>query len=346
MLDHLDDPQPFVPDEHFHVRVARRGARLRWRHRLARGSAGALAAVVLVGSGFLYVERRDDAIDRVEIATQPSADGAVNLLLVGVDQPNGRADTIILVRFADDGPRLLSIPRDLWDDVAGTRINMSSLEGGPQGVVDAVVRITGIPIDHVIQLDLDGFRELVDAIGGVEVAVDAAIRDDATGLNLPPSTCTTLNGDETLALVRARRLEVQDPSGAWVPDPTGDLGRVERGRAIASAAVASLAGMGTDPVDLDRYSRLLADHALLDSELSLGRLVDLGRRFVGAGPQGMRSDVVPVEGTNRNGAAVLQLATAAADVFEQFGAPRADAGAAAPAGTAEPAAAGTLIRPC
>lgn len=327
MLDHLDDPQPFVPSDRFRQDVLRRGARLRWRHRLVRSSVSALAVVGLLGGGVLYVERRDAAIDRVEITTQPSTDGAVNLLLVGVDAVGGRTDTIIVVRFDETGTvRMLSIPRDLWDEATGTRINNAHVVGGVQALVDAVDRVTGIPIDHVVQLDFDGFRELVDAVGGVEIAVDAPMRNVPTGLELPSSACATLDGETALALVRARHVEVHDDAAGWISDPTGDLGRMTRSQAIAAAVVTSLAGAGGGPLEIDRYSRLLADHAVLDSGLSLGDLAALGRRLTAAGAGGLVSDVVPVEQTSTpEGAAVLRLAPGAAAVLERYGAPESEA---------------------
>lgn len=348
MLDHLDDPLPFVPDEGFRQQVLRRGARLRWRHRLARGSAGVLVVAGLLGTGLLYVERRDAAIDRVEISTRPSADGAVNVLLVGVDEVGGRTDAMIVVRFDEEGSvRMLSIPRDLWDEATGTRINEAGVVGGMEGLLDAIDRTIGIPVDHVVQLDFEGFRKLVDALGGLNVAVEAPMRNEPTGLGLPASVCTTLDGETALALVRARHLEVQDDSGAWIIDPTGDLGRMTRAHAVATAAVTSLAGAGTDPLDLDRYSRLLADHAVLDSELSLERLADLGRRLAAAGPAHLGGDVVPVEQVRgAGGAAALKLAPGAGALLEQFGAAPSGVGAEAPAGLAGGVRAPALVGPC
>jgi LCP family protein required for cell wall assembly len=321
MLDHLDDPDPFVPDGRFRERVARRGTCLRRRHRLAQGSIGALATVGLLGSGLLYVERRDAAIDRVEITTQPSADGAVNLLLVGVDEHGGRTDTMIVVRFEDAGSvRMLSIPRDLWDAGTGSRINNANVTGGLQSLLDSIDRTTGIPIDHVVELDFGGFRQLVDAVGGVQVAVDAAVRDESTGLDLPPSSCSTVDGETTLALLRARHLEVQDASGAWITDPAGDLGRTARAHVVARAALTTVAASSSGPLDLDRYSRVLADHAVLDDDLTLDLLVDLGRRLVAAGPTGLESDTIPVEAMIApEQATVLTLAPGAADVLTRYG---------------------------
>jgi LCP family protein required for cell wall assembly len=254
--------------------VERSGRRLRRRRRLARAAAGtASALLVAVAGAALYVERRDAAIDRVDVATPPpAADGAVNVLLLGVDPPvdggQRRADAIVVLRLEADGEaRLLSIPRDMV--MARGEPRMSVLAGaGPAGAADAVTALTGIPLDHVVQLDSNGFAALVDAVGGISIRVDWPLVDDRTGLHLDASACTTLDGATALALVRSRHVENDD---------SGDFGRQLRQRALLEAALAQTGGR-----DVDAISRVLADHATVDAGLDLPTLVALGRRLDGA----------------------------------------------------------------
>ena len=81
MLDRLDDPTPFIPDEQFRSGVDRRARKLKFRRRMLTTS---LVSVVLIAglavSALAYVVRRDAAIDRIPITMQPSTDGATNLL--------------------------------------------------------------------------------------------------------------------------------------------------------------------------------------------------------------------------------------------------------------------------
>lgn len=326
MLDRLDDPTPFIPDEKFRREVQRRARSLRRRRRIAMSTASVLVVVVgIVFTGFLYVQRRDAAIDRVHVTTQPSTDGATNLLVVGSDQlpasGPARADTLAIVRFEADGSvRVLSIPRDLVDPQQGRTLGDDYLDGA-QTLIDRVTALTGVPIDHYLGLDFQGFVQLVDEVGGVRVAIDAPLRDAPTGLDLPATSCTTLDGETALALVRARSVESQDTTGQWVPEPEGDEGRIARDQTIMKIAVASLADTGPDLLAIDGYTRVLADHAVLDSGLSLARLINLGRTLAHAGSAGTSAMTLPVEETVApGGEAVVQLNSAAPAVLQSFGA--------------------------
>jgi LCP family protein required for cell wall assembly len=347
MLDHLDDPVPFIPSAELSAAVASRGRRLRRRRRAVGVSVSAL---VLLGgvtvAGALYVERRDAAIDRVDISTQPSTDGATNVLLAGLDgrsgEPRHHADTMVVVRFDTDGRvRLLPIPRDLWDDPGGQRVNAA---GGGQAQVDAVTRATGIPIDHLVELRFDGFRALIDDLGGLPVRVTAPLRDGSTGLRLDPSACARLDGGTALALARSRHLQHQD-QGDWHADPRADLGRTARGQVLIRAMITGLAEAGTSPGRIDDLSRTLADHATLDSGLSIRRLAELAGKVADAEPDDVVSDALPVETVVRpDGANVLQLAGGAEDVVDRYGA---SASVPETFGDADPLPAGPeLIAPC
>jgi LCP family protein required for cell wall assembly len=307
MFERFDDPAAFRPDAEFRSGVHRRAGTLRRRRRVLTAGAASLAVVALVGGAGLYVDRRDDAIDRIEVTTEPSTDGATNVLLIGTDSPfaeEARADSIAVLRFDDSGTRLLSIPRDLYDPVEEVRIN-GALRDGPQAMVDAVARATGIPIDHYVAIEPQGFADLVDAVGGLHIAVHRPLLDDATGLSLAPAECAVLDGETALALARARHI-----------DAAGDLGRVYRQQAMLGAALDQL---DADPATIDRLSRLLADHAVVDDGLDLDGLVGLGTRLATGPP--LRTEVLPVFPiVAPNNSSVLVLAQTAPDVLASYGA--------------------------
>jgi LCP family protein required for cell wall assembly len=327
MFERFDDPAGFTPGPGFRDGVRRRADALRRRRRrLVTGVSAAVVAVGLVGAGALYVDRRDEAIDREELSTQPvPADGAVNVLLVGTDGPmaeGARADSIAVLRLDDAGSHLLSIPRDLLSDVSGTRINQAMVDGGAQGLVDAVEATTGIPINHFVAIEPQGFVDLVDAVGGLRLFVDGTFRDQTLGLLLEASPCTTLDGAQALALARSRHFE-QQADGGWGIDTSGDIGRMERQRAMLGAALDQL---GTDPATIDRLSRLLADHAVVDDGLDLAGLVSLGRRLAD-GPA-LVTEGLPVDSSELpGGAAVLVPGDGFDDVVAAYGGPPAPAGA-------------------
>lgn len=318
MLDRLDDPTPFYPDEQFRSGVERRARRIRLRRRVLTTSV--ISVIVIAGlavSALAYVVRRDASIDRIPITMQPSTDGATNLLVVGSnDLPtkgtDHLADEMAILRFETDGSvRVLSIPRDLWDPQTNRPLIADYLDG-PQALVDRVTGLLDIPIDHYVGLDFAGFAALVDEAGGLHIGVDRPLQDDATGIDLEPTPCTTLDGATTLALVRSRTI------GA----PEGDLGRIELDQAVMKIAVATLADSGTDLLTIDHYTSVLADHAVLDSSLSLARLMRLGRALVGAGSAGTSAVTLPVEemAAPDGSGTVLRLSAGAPAVLQSFGA--------------------------
>lgn len=109
--------------------------------------------------------------------------GPVNILFMGSDKrPDepARADTILLMRVNGQKKSIsqLSIPRDTLVDIPGygeEKINSAYAYGGPALMIQTVEQFTGVPINHYVQLDFDGFPEIVDAVGGVEINVPKTI---------------------------------------------------------------------------------------------------------------------------------------------------------------------------
>jgi polyisoprenyl-teichoic acid--peptidoglycan teichoic acid transferase len=169
------------------------------------------------------------------------SDGSVNLLVVGSDARQGlrqggfgetggqRSDVIIVVHLvpAARHATVLSIPRDLYVPVAGTggsaKIN-SAFNRGPGQRVQTIQQSFGIPIHHYLLVNFDGFREVVDALGGVSMHFPRPVRDsndghNESGLNIPRTGCQRLGGSQALALARSRYLQYQDSAAAGTPTP-------------------------------------------------------------------------------------------------------------------------------
>jgi len=304
MFEHLDDPRP--PDFGPGARRAVVGRAQRRRRRRVAGGLGMAAASLVAGAGGLYgrAAYRASQIERIEVAAGMSdaADGEpVTFLVRGVDGPRsagdagGRADTVLLARLdpATGAASLLSLPRDLLvtDPATGGQVRINGLSADAQV---AVVRDQlGIAVNHVAQIDLDGFGALVDLVGGVEVAVPAPVRDTHSGLLLAQTGCVRVDGDQARALVRARRLEVLDASGRWQPGRFGDLERTATQRAVLVAALADLAGR-TDPLSVDRMAGWIRDHVAVDDDLGLGELTDLIRAALAVDPASVETAIVPV----------------------------------------------------
>lgn len=180
-------------------------------------------------------------------------DAFINFLLVGSDSRAGakpddadfaniggegdvsgrRSDTLIVVNVEKSSGiiSLMSIPRDLWvaigDSDRTERINVAYRDGAAVAV-RTVTRALGIPIHHYLEIDFQGFKNLVDAVGGVTVCVEHPTRDRNTGLYIRPG-CKNLNGVQSLAYARSRYFE-EKIDGQWRMDGTSDIGRGKRQR--------------------------------------------------------------------------------------------------------------------
>ena len=150
------------------------------------------------------------------------------MLVMGVDArergENARSDTLIVVRVdpTQEQVTMLSIPRDTRVEVPGhgkTKINAAHAYGGPALAIETVRKFTGLPIAHYMEIDFDGFKEIVDAMGGVTVAVPERVHDmKAAGHDASAATLEAgeqkLTGAQALTFVRSRQY------------PTGDFQRI------------------------------------------------------------------------------------------------------------------------
>jgi LCP family protein required for cell wall assembly len=178
-------PRPPGPPSRRPPRPARR--RLRPWRLIMFAVLGALVVLALwVGYGYWQFRGALDAANkRVDAGTRAALvpggsllSDASTTLVLGSDRRSdagpGRSDSILLVRVDPARNRIaqLSIPRDLRVTIPGhgdDRINVAYALGGPELAIRTVQALTGIPINHVVLVDFSGFRELVDALGGVTI---------------------------------------------------------------------------------------------------------------------------------------------------------------------------------
>ena len=147
-----------------------------------------------------------------------------------------RSDTIMIIRIDPSTKRaaILSFPRDLWVDIAGTtrqnRINSAFQSTDPNRLVATIKQNFDVPVDHYVNINFCAFKEIVTAVDGVKVPFLYPTRDKKTGFNVTTPGCINFDGDTALAYVRSRSgYRYFDPtSQTWIEDPTGDLGRIKR----------------------------------------------------------------------------------------------------------------------
>ncbi len=155
-----------------------------------------------------------------------------NILMMGIDaRPDegvyGRSDTTILMTVNPLKPYIgtLSIPRDLWVQIPGhgeNRINTAHFFGeidqpgsGPQAAMQAIRQDFGVTVNYYVRIQFEGFRHIVDALGGVDVT----LTEPMSGYD--PGTYH-LNGEKALALVRDR-------------ETSDDFSRMQRGMIFIKA---------------------------------------------------------------------------------------------------------------
>jgi LCP family protein required for cell wall assembly len=274
--------------------------------------AGAsVAGYVLVA--YNRLERYDD----LHIDAAPPGEPE-NYLVVGSDSRAGgsaaeaaetggrRSDTIMVVRIdpAAEEAQVLSLHRDLWVPIAGAgredKINaayaMGTPEQGRQRLIDTIRGYLGIDVHHYVEIDFQGFGRLVDAVGGVPLFFDAAVRDRRSGLFQEELGCVTLDGEEALRFVRSRRLDVMTPEGEWQRDLTADLGRVTRQQIFLREALdRTLAHVGSNPLRLRELVGIATDSVGVDAGVGLGDIQDLADRFRDFGSDGLRTYALPVD---------------------------------------------------
>jgi LCP family protein required for cell wall assembly len=296
-------------------------ARVYRRRRIAAAlSALLVLGLVMVAGGWGYTAFRFAQIGSVHVPGlgKPPSDGSLNLLVVGSDTRQGlrkggfgeaagqRSDAIIVAHLvpAARHAAVLSIPRDLYMPVAGTggsaKIN-SAFNRGPGQLVQTIQQSFGIPIHHYLLVDFDGFREVVDALGGVAMYFPRPVRDDnhghnESGLTVPNPGCRRLAGEQALALARSRYFQYQDTAGRWHADPGTDLGRIRRQQTMLRALAAKAVGRNlANPVRANALAGSVVRSLTKDDRLTIRRAVGLARQFRSFDPSRLTAVTLPVD---------------------------------------------------
>ncbi|MGI9018583.1 MAG: LCP family protein [Euzebya sp.] len=297
------------------------GPAMRGRHRrLSFGGAlsaafnfavfGLLALALLSGGLGVYASSQ---INRQAVDGLGQGVGALNVLVVGSDSRDGftpeqllelgteavdgrRTDTIFLLSVDGGRAAMLSFPRDLFvtacDGQQG-RINAAYARVGPSCLVQSVTALTGITIDHYVEVNLFGFVQIVDAVGGVPIFLDQPLVDEFAGVNLPAG-CQILNGTQAVGFVRARHVD-------------SDLGRIARQQRFLKELAEEVVSPST-VVNIPRLFRVAgsAGRSLVaDEGLGLLDLARLTRAARGLAVAGLATYTVPANAANIDGAAVL-----------------------------------------
>jgi LCP family protein required for cell wall assembly len=262
--------------------------RIRWRWVVV-----AMPILLLLGllGGYLWAKSVFDKIERVETESTLSGGGlgsGTNYLLVGSDTREGleggeagisdgefpggqRSDTMVILHTGSDGTKLLSVPRDLYVEIAGTgesgKIN-GAFNGGAPRLIQTISENLDIPIHRYVEVDFLSFGGLVDALGGITVDFPNPAYDPNTGLMITEAGPQELNGEQALQYVRSRHYHEVIDGVDQGEDPTADLGRIQRQQAFLRAVFEKL-GDTKNPITLARTLSSTADGLRIDDEMGL-----------------------------------------------------------------------------
>ncbi|WP_083976683.1 LCP family protein [Kitasatospora azatica] len=305
-------------------RAAHRRVRSR-KAKVLRAVAFTAAGLVLAGAGtagYAYWKLNGN-IKSVDIDSQlgtarPSApsDGSFNVLVLGSDSRSGangslaggdtgdtaRSDTAMVVHVAQDHKTatVVSIPRDTLVarpsctakdgstvPAAKSAMYNSAFEvGGAACAVKTTEQLTGMRMNHYIEIDFAGFAGFINAIGGATVTTSVNIHDKDSGLDLKAGT-NHLNGDQALAFVRTRH-GVGDGS---------DLGRIELQKQMVKSIIKQIGSIGlfSNPAKLYSVGDTLTKSITTDSALaSVSALTGLGEELKGIGTDQLTMVTLPV----------------------------------------------------
>ncbi|MFV0253060.1 MAG: LCP family protein [Beutenbergiaceae bacterium] len=195
-----------------------------------------------------------------------------------------RTDTIMLLTVPPSGTAsLISLPRDTYADIPGygpNKLNAAYSWGGAPLLVETVEGLTGIQVDHYVEIGMGGVSGVVDAIGGVELCLDYAVDDPKSKLVWPEPGCQLVDGATALAFARMR-----------YSDPLGDVGRTQRQQQLIQAVTSAVVKPSLLVQPGEQVSLIEAGLAALTvSEGS--NIIDLGRMALAfraaTGPDGVR----------------------------------------------------------
>jgi LCP family protein required for cell wall assembly len=252
-----------------------------------------------------------DRPDKVDVAGPQEP---LNVLVMGsdnrdcdgcnIDDLTGggqRSDTTILLHLSADRERAygISIPRDLIVDrpdcesedgktiPGATHVmwNEAFSVGGPACTMQQVEQLTGIRLDHYVVVDFEGFRGMVDAIGGVEVCIPEPIVDPAHGINIEAGT-RKLKGYQALNYVRER----------YVVGNGSDIGRMKRQQAFIASMAHQVVTAGTlaRPDHLVGFLEAATSSLTVDKGLgNLWKIAKLGSEFKDIGLDNIQFITIP-----------------------------------------------------
>jgi LCP family protein required for cell wall assembly len=254
------------------------------------------------------------------VIDRPDTGQGTNYLIVGSDSREGmsaadkkklhtgsaegkRTDSMIILHVGDNGNTMVSLPRDSDVEIPSfkgsesgktypgtgrhTKLNAAYAEDGPELLVRTIEFNTGLHIDHYAEIGFDGFENIVDAVGGVEMDLPQGFKDKYSGADFK-SGQQTLNGEQALAFVRTRHAFA-----------TSDLQRTKNQQKFLAALAGQTATPSTvlNPFKLYPVMGAGLDTVIVDKDMSLWNLASMFWAMKGvSGGEGQQMNM-PISGS-------------------------------------------------
>lgn len=240
----------------------------------------ALVGVLGTGAffGYNYYAAKDVFNEKVYVKKnnkdrESLHDNKINVLLLGSDTRGSklgkeRADTILVANIDLDHEKinLMSVPRDTKVKIKNRthKINQAHALGGPELMQEEVEELTGLEIDYFVETNFEGFKEVIDVIGGIKLDVERRMYKPTEDIDLRPGV-QKLNGRQALAYVR------------WRGDARADLARVERQQKFLKTILDQTATIANLP-KIPKIINAVGDNVLTD--MAFDEIMQLSKTVV------------------------------------------------------------------
>ena len=202
------------------------------------------------------------------ILPQNKMGNSKNILVLGLDSLQGvsRSDTIMLINLQKDKVGVLSIPRDTYLEIEGhgfTKINHAYVYGGLPLIKSTLSKFLQVPIDYYVVLKMNGVRQMVDQIGGIDIDVQHRLRYiDRAGdlyIDFKPGI-QKMDGKQAMSYLRYRH------------DYGGDIGRISRQQQFAVSVASKL----LSPLNILKLPKIMQElTAYVETDLSVGQMLNM-----------------------------------------------------------------------
>jgi len=316
--------------------VGGRSGRRRLRLTVTVLAAVLVLALSVVFGGYAYYDAkltrvsipRLGQVSGAVVSAPPSA--GENFLLVGSDTrafaggqafqapaasadfvAGARSDTVILLHLPIGGarPTVVSFPRDTYVHIPAftdrngrttaahpAKLNEAFSIGGPALLTQLIEQLTGLRLDHYVQVDFGGFRSIVDAVGGLSLCIGTSRHDHDSQDSLTAGTHPDVTGGQALAFVRDRK-------GL----PGGDLGRIKDQQYFLAQLLHKVLSAGTlaDPARLTGFLSAVVADVTVDQGFGLSQMTTLASRLRHLDPAHVTFATLPVLSTSTSAVRVV-----------------------------------------